>query len=396
MPFLKTRVAVSLLCGFLLVGCRGDSDLCPKAFVDANPAEIPAGTNQTNLSVQVSDPSLNNGFDVITELSATSGAFADPFARETTYACAHDVSGPVEICVKTTYQDDSGAGETVSEVSDVEASREYLRGPNAYLSNPLECSTTLCITIECPKDKNICPEVSSLTIDPEVVSEGENATITVVAVDPDDNPETLVTTLSARHGTIADSNARSTTYACDPEVGGVVEICVLASDGDSSCDVEHCTSGPMPGRPAREHLPDHRRRDGNSHHDSSRRDHDHRPRRCDRSGRLSRASAHGVELGDGCVRRSLRAETTFTCGDSGPVEICGRANDGDPKCDETRCMTVQCPSDIPANLCPQLFVINGVPRVIPEGQTTTLVQTRGQDTDGLPSPLDAHPEHTLG
>ena len=50
-------------------------------------------------------------------------------------------------------------------------------------------------------------------------------------------------------------------------------------------------------------------------------------------------------------------------------------------------MTLQCPSEIPANICPQLFVINGVPRVIPNGETSTLVQTRGQDTDGLPFPL---------
>ena len=49
-------------------------------------------------------------------------------------------------------------------------------------------------------------------------------------------------------------------------------------------------------------------------------------------------------------------------------------------------MTMQCPSDIPANPCPQRFVIN-VPRVIEEGETRTLVQTRGQDTDGLRLPL---------
>ena len=50
-------------------------------------------------------------------------------------------------------------------------------------------------------------------------------------------------------------------------------------------------------------------------------------------------------------------------------------------------MTLQCPSEIPPNVCPQLFVINSIPRVIPEGQSSTLVETRGQDTDGLPLPL---------
>ena len=39
------------------------------------------------------------------------------------------------------------------------------------------------------------------------------------------------------------------------------------------------------------------------------------------------------------------------------------------------------------NICPKLFNINAIPRVIPEGQTTTIVETRGQDTDGLPFPL---------
>jgi hypothetical protein len=81
------------------------------------------------------------------------------------------------------------------------------------------------------------------------------------------------------------------------------------------------------------------------------------------------------------------SDTTFTCGASGPVQICAKANDGDPECDETSCITVQCPNDIPANICPSLFVINAIPSVIPSGQTSTQVQTRAQDTDGLPLPL---------
>ena len=39
------------------------------------------------------------------------------------------------------------------------------------------------------------------------------------------------------------------------------------------------------------------------------------------------------------------------------------------------------------NSCPKLFVINAFPRQIPLGETTTRVETRGQDTDGLPLPL---------
>jgi len=48
------------------------------------------------------------------------------------------------------------------------------------------------------------------------------------------------------------------------------------------------------------------------------------------------------------------SETTFACGAPGPVEICVRANDGDPECDERSCTTVQCPSEIRENLCPML------------------------------------------
>ena len=90
-----------------------------------------------------------------------------------------------------------------------------------------------------------------MTVNPETVPEGEQATITVVAEDPDDNPEALVTTLSARHGTIDDPNARTANYACDPDVGGIVEICVLATDGDSSCDVERCTTCDAQANPSR-------------------------------------------------------------------------------------------------------------------------------------------------
>lgn len=39
------------------------------------------------------------------------------------------------------------------------------------------------------------------------------------------------------------------------------------------------------------------------------------------------------------------------------------------------------------NLCPRLFVINAIPSTIPPGNTTTMVETRGQDTDGVPMPL---------
>lgn len=388
MPVARLTRGAALWCVVLLVvGCRNDGDQCPRASVTADPAEIPEGTSETNLSVQVSNPFPDNGLEVVTELSAKSGAVADPFARETTYACPHDLSGPVEICATATYTDDSAASGALGEVPGVEAFREYLRGPNVYLQSPLECSTAQCIDVVCPEVKNACPEISSLTIDPELVSEGETATVTVVAVDPDDNPEALVTTVTARHGAIADPNASSTTYACDSEVGGVIEICVVASDGDPSCDVEQCTTVRCPGDPLENTCPiiegltatpmtvPPGETTTTVRVDATDPDDFPVPLRTELSSET------------GVFEDKFALETTFTCGDSGPVEICVRANDGDAKCNETRCMTVQCPSDIPPNLCPQLFVINSIPRVIPEGQSSTHVETRGQDTDGLPIPL---------
>lgn len=39
------------------------------------------------------------------------------------------------------------------------------------------------------------------------------------------------------------------------------------------------------------------------------------------------------------------------------------------------------------NVCPNLFNINAIPSVIPSGDTSTMVQTRAQETDGQPLPL---------
>ena len=40
-----------------------------------------------------------------------------------------------------------------------------------------------------------------------------------------------------------------------------------------------------------------------------------------------------------------------------------------------------------SNMCPRLFNINAIPSTIQPGNTTTMVETRGQDTDGVPMPL---------
>lgn len=381
MPVVRTTSAALLWCTLLLIGCRGGGDLCPEPTLIADPQAIPSGQSQTDLSVQVGG---FTDFETLTELTALTGAIADPSAQQTTYSCAYDVSGPVQVCVNVTYSEIVDGNNDASEIA---ASYQYVRRPHIRLADPLECSETRCIEVVCPEEKNACPVVSSLTVDPMVLSEGESATIEVVADDPDDNPEALVTMLSARHGTIADPNATTTSYACDPDVGGVIEICVLASDGDSSCDVERCTNVRCPGEPLENTCPIIESLTATPtvvplgetttaiRVDAT--DPDDFPVPL----RIELSSETGV------FDDRFASETTFTCGDSGPVEICAKANDGDPDCNETSCITVQCPSDIPANLCPQLFIINGVPRVIPSGQTSTQVQTRGQDTDGLPQLL---------
>jgi hypothetical protein len=385
MPVFRVIGGVALCCALLVIGCRGTGEDCPQGTVVAEPQEIPPGTSQTNLTVEVSNPFPDNGLEVVTQLSSVSGSIDDPFARSTTFACALDVSGPVEVCVKTTYADDSAANGALSEVPNVEGSFEYIRPSHIRLPDPLECSRTQCSVIICPEDKNDCPEVSELTVEPPVLAEGEAATITVMANDPDENPEALVTTLTARRGTIADPNASETTYRCDPEIGGFIEICVVASDGDASCDVERCTSVRCPGDPDQNTCPiiesltadplENGAATTTVRVDAMDPDDFPVPMRTELSAET------------GVFANRFAPETLFVCGGPGPTEICVKANDGDPACDVTSCITVQCPSDIPANICPNLNVINAIPSGIRPGDSSTLVQTRGWDTDLKPMPL---------
>jgi hypothetical protein len=370
----------------LLAGCRGEASQCPQASVTANPQEIPDGVNETDLFVEVSNPFPQNGLMVVTELTAIDGVIDDPFARATIYTCAHDFAGPVEICGNATYTE--GDVQDGSEDPDIGASTEYLRTPHVRLSDPLDCSESRCIVVTCPEKKNECPVVSSLTVDPMDAREEGKAIIEVVAEDPDDNPEVLVTTLKSPHGTIREPNASRTTYECDDKFGGVIEICVVASDGDSSCDDEVCTWVRCPGDPLENTCPIIEDLAAN-------------PNPIPAGEETTTVRVNAVDPDEfpepletefssatGAFEDRSASETLFRCGEPGPVEVCVKASDGDPTCDdEPRCLTVQCPSDIRPNLCPMLFLINGVPRIIPPGETETKIETRAQDTDGLPVPL---------
>jgi hypothetical protein len=375
MPVVRVSSSATFLCALLIiVGCRSTPSDCPQAFVTAEPTTIPEGLSGTDLFVDVRIPSPVDGLVAVTELLAISGTIADPFARATTYACAHDVSGPVEVCVKTAYVESDAEGGALGEVPNV------------------ECSETDCTDVVCPEEKNVCPEVSSLTIDPMapmVVPVGEKATITVVADDPDDNPEELVATLTARHGIIADARASETTHTCDPNVGGVIPICVEASDG--ACTDTVCAQVRCPGEPLENTCPiiDDMSADPNPI-----------PRRQDSSTVVVTAfdpdefpKALSVEWTSdgGGFEDPHEPETTFSCGEPGPVDVCLEVSDGDPSClelpDAKRCMTIECPSDVIRNFCPNLNVINVNPSTIQPGSNWTTVQTRGWDTDGKPFPM---------
>jgi len=382
-----SRLSSPVLLGcVLLVGCDSSDALCPAPSLTADPQELPDGVSQTRVTVDVGE---FNGFETVTKLRAvTSGTFEDEFARETMYRCAYDVSEPVEICVDVTYSEEQS--EPSSEVDGVAAAVEAIRRPHAFLPNPLECAETKCIEVTCPSSGNQCPEIVSVTAEPTELEEGESATISVHATDPDGGDENLTTTITARHGTVSDPTASTTHYTCDPEVGGVIEICATATDGDSLCEVEECTSVLCPGDPLENTCPivssvtanpiNIPSGESDTHVSVVASDPDEFPVPL----RIEWTSDAGV------FDDRFAADTRFSCGRPGPIRVCARANDGDPSCSVTSpptCVTVQCPGDIVANLCPELFVINSIPRSIPAGQSSTRVETRGQDTDGVPMPL---------
>lgn len=356
MPVVKLINSVAALCVLFVLGCSSSSPTCPTGTPTVDPMVIPDGSNSTTVTVVVDG---DDGRDVSTEVTADTGTIADPFALETTYTCPFDFAGEAEICATTTTAPDDAT----------------------------ECETTRCTQAVCPEVKNVCPTVSSLTVMPAEIEGTESAVIEVVADDPDHNPEPLSTRLTANFGTIADPTSDSTTYTCDPEVGGIMEICVVASDGDESCDARRCTSVRCPGTPLEntcpiiEEVSAHPTNITGPEPTSDVRAVATDPDEFPAPLRIEWSAATGV------FDDRFAHETTFTCGASGPVEICARANDGDPACNVQSCLTAQCPGELPVNLCPQLFVINSVPRVIPDGENSTLVQTRAQDTDGVPVPL---------
>jgi len=369
--------------GALLTGCKTSGGFCPSPTVDAEPQSIPPGTDTSTVFVAFTNPDPDNGRPVITRLRSESGTFADPLAEVTTYTCAHDAIGPVEICVDATYGPDE------SENASIQASEIYLRRPHVVLPNPDECLETDCITVVCPEIRNRCPEISSLTAIPEVIPEGEtSALIEVIAEDPDDNPEVpLRTTLTAAHGTFTDPNAARTVFKCDPEVGGEIAICVVASDGDETCDQELCITVECPGPPQENVCPvvedltatPNPIPPGQSTTliEVTARDPDNQPE--DLVTLLS-----DMPSGSGRFDDPNALSTTYTCGDRGPVRVCVVASDGDETCpigDRMQCEEVECPSTV--NRCAQLSGAAASPLQVAVGFDID-VTAEAVDDDGQP------------
>ena len=384
------NAALLLACSALfLTGCHHSDSSCPAATLQVEPQTIPSGRNDTLVSVTVSNPMPENGREVRTELYADSGTFLDPFAAQTTYTCAYDISGEVEICVDVKYGPPPGTPASASASEAIGADVQYVRAPTAYFTSHEDCSETRCTTVVCPADKNACPVISDLTVQPKVIPEGQTAAVVVAAEDPDANPAPLVTTLSATAGTFAARQARETTYMCDPEVGGTIEICVKAADGDDNCDVSRCVTVECPGPPPNNICPVIRELTATptviplDDHQSLVQVDAFDPDAVNPEPLVTTLSASAGTFDD-----PHAPATTFNCGAPGQAEICVKASDGEKRCDQERCITVQCPSTIPENLCPKLYVLNAIPsNLIPEGQSSTEIQVRAQDGDAQPLPL---------
>ncbi len=365
MPRVRTRASVLLLCccAVLLVGCKRGGGSCPVPTVDAEPQNIPPGTDTTTVFVAFTNPDPDNGRPVITRLRAQSGTFEDRLADVATYTCAHDVIGPVELCVDATY------------------------GPAADSSEnaPDECLETDCVTVVCPEVRNVCPDISSLTAIPEVIPEGEtSALVQVIAEDPDDNPERLVTRLTAEHGTFVDPYASQSVYTCDPEAGGEIAICAVASDGDETCDQKLCITVECPGPPPENICPLVEDLNATPNPippgqsttliEVEARDPDDQPE----------PLVTTLSAPSGWFRDPNALSTTFTCGDRGPVKVCVVASDGDETCpmgDRMQCIAVECPSTV--NRCPELAGATVSPAQVAVGFDID-VTAEASDDDGHP------------
>ena len=63
------------------------------------------------------------------------------------------------------------------------------------------------------------------------------------------------------------------------------------------------------------------------------------------------------------------------------------ASDGDDACDQTRCVTVECPGVAPNNVCPVIRNLSATPTVIPPDERQSLIEVDAFDPDTNPEAL---------
>jgi hypothetical protein len=188
-------------------------------------------------------------------------------------------------------------------------------------------------------------------------------------------------------GTFGDRFAQLATYDCDPTHGGPIEICVLASDGDERCDAQQCLTvqcpGPIPDNvcPVIRNLTATPSEIPPNQRQSVIEVDAFDPDAVNPDPLVTRLSASTGTFDDPTASTAL-----YSCGDPGSAKICVKASDGDRGCDKERCINVQCPSTVPENVCPKLYTLNMIPSTIPQGQTWTEVEVRGEDI-GRDGPL---------
>jgi hypothetical protein len=315
----RSGCCVVLLCASAVTACGGgdtenggsgsggsNGDACPTVdALEANPTEIPPGQLTSTITVRASDPVTER--PVATMLRSPDGTFDDPTAQSTTFTCDPYAEGPVDVCVDAQVEEGS-AGEP--------------------------CVTAECIDVTCPE--NQCPIIERFqAVRGTAPGELGTATIFVEVRDPDGRPEGLSLALWAEAGTFKDPSSFESKYWCDlARHGEPIDICLLVSDGDESCDQTACIEvecNICPTLNAFNAIP-------SAIPDPNKMLVQWRGADADEGPQPLTAQFTSAS---GSFDDPTAMDSVFTCDKSGPVEMCVEIADG--ICAKSRCMAVLCP-----------------------------------------------------
>jgi hypothetical protein len=81
------------------------------------------------------------------------------------------------------------------------------------------------------------------------------------------------------------------------------------------------------------------------------------------------------------------SSATYACGAPEAAMVILIRGKADPSRDVEQTITIQCPDDIPINLCPKRNTVNAIPSNIPADKGWTEVQVRASDSDAGRLPL---------